>query len=151
LWGREQREDKRLRIIDANLNRAEEGLRVVEDIIRFFAEDESLVKQIKDVRHMIADCARKHFSTPSLILSRTTEDVGQRIHAEGESRRCTIQQIVHANLKRVQQALRVLEEVSKIDGGGWKDFKSIRYKVYALEKEILHYFERGSSLCDSGL
>lgn len=143
-----QKEDKLLRIIDVNINRAEEGLRVVEDIIRFFLEEKSYVEQIKMVRHSIWECAKKYFSIDALITSRTKEDIGRSIHT-GEEEKRTILDVLHANLKRVQQALRVLEEISKIKEGGWKEFKDIRYKVYGLEKEILDSFKRSSSICNS--
>jgi len=41
------------RILDANVNRAAEGIRVVEDICRFNFENENLTKKLRKTRHKV--------------------------------------------------------------------------------------------------
>src|SRR5262249_19719989 len=43
------------RILDASANRAREGLRVVEDYVRFVLDDPFLTRRLKDVRHRLAE------------------------------------------------------------------------------------------------
>ena len=40
------------RIIDANLNRLREGIRVVEDIFRYIYNDKELSTKLKNLRHL---------------------------------------------------------------------------------------------------
>ncbi|MFQ5925353.1 MAG: thiamine phosphate synthase, partial [Dehalococcoidia bacterium] len=43
-----------LRLIDANLNRISEGLRLLEDVARFLVNDAALSEQLKSLRHELA-------------------------------------------------------------------------------------------------
>ena len=47
-------QDKVLRMIDANVNRTTEGLRVAEDIVRFVLDDEKLTSRLKHIRHELS-------------------------------------------------------------------------------------------------
>ncbi len=127
--------DKIDRMIDANLNRAREGLRVVEDIARFILDSEELTKKAKDLRSEIAKIEKSRDFT----LNRNTEsDVGVGLSSDIEKTRADILDIFNANIKRVQESLRVLEEVFKlIDLSSSKKFKSMRYETYKLEKAML--------------
>ena len=58
-----------LRIIDANLNRAREALRVMEEYARFGLEDPSLSAAIKETRHELAQCAKDLAARGSLQVS----------------------------------------------------------------------------------
>lgn len=127
------------RILDANLNRAREGLRVVEDIARFYFNDEKLSKRFKSLRHRITKIARESFESDKLLLYRDSQkDVGAKGMGREERKRGKLKGIVDANLKRSEEALRVLEEFGKLvrkESG--ERFKKIRFKVYDLEKEIV--------------
>ncbi len=46
------------RILDASANRAREGLRVVEDYVRFVLDDPGLTRRLKEVRHRLAQAER---------------------------------------------------------------------------------------------
>ncbi len=120
-----------LSLIDANLNRAKEGLRVTEDIARFILADKGLTQEIKQARHQITSAGIK------LILSRN-KDVGARLENKTEMLRKDYQDIAQANFCRTEEALRVLEEFSKLtDVKASKKFKEIRFKLYLLEKEMI--------------
>ncbi len=126
------------RILDANLNRAREGLRVVEDVARFYLNDEKLSKSFKSLRHRITRITRESFETEKLLLYRDSRgDVGAKGMGKTERKRGKLKVIVEANLKRSEEALRVLEEFGKLvkEQSGEK-FKRARFKIYDLEKEI---------------
>jgi len=134
------------RILDANLNRAREGLRVVEDIARFYLNDEKLSKRFKSLRHRITKIARESFESDKLLLHRDSQkDVGAKGMGREERKRGKLKGIVEANLKRSEEALRVLEEFGKlVKGECGERFKKIRFKVYDLEKEIGQRIERST-------
>lgn len=135
------------RIIDANLNRAKEGLRVCEEITRFLLNNHKLTALFKKIRHQIDELARKIYPAPLLIKERESDkDVG-RHNSSGELKRGGCKDIFYANIQRTKESLRVLEEFSKLtDVKCAAGFKEIRYKVYEIEKES---FKEISSLPDS--
>lgn len=126
-----------LRIIDANCNRISEGLRFLEDIARFLLNDAGLTRQLKTMRHdLIKDLSKLDVA---LLSERdSTSDVGANIN-RGQQQ--DLPSLVTANAKRVQEALRVVEELAKLPELRTvihsKDFEQSRFKLYALEKELL--------------
>lgn len=122
------------RILDANLDRAREGLRIVEEWCRLGLERLELAQECKHLRQELAS-----WHTDELRLSRDTPgDLGTQLSHPQEESRASIQQLLQANLCRVQEALRVLEEYGKLyqpDMG--TAFKQMRYRVYTLESNLL--------------
>lgn len=141
-----------LRTIDAAANRLREGLRVIEDYLRFSLNDAHLMKVLKTNRHQLAE-ALKFFGQESLIASRDTlGDVGTDISTASEFDRQSTQQLLRANLKRVQEAARTLEEFGKlISVEAASLFKQMRYNLYTLEKSILACVLNQSRLKDCKL
>jgi thiamine-phosphate pyrophosphorylase len=132
--------DKIVRIIDANLNRGREGLRVIEDLVRFLLDDANLASQIKTARHEITLIARQlPLSESDLMNARDSMgDVGMELNTALEDTRVNVRQIAVANIRRSQEATRVLEELSKIyDAGVALQFKKLRFQLYELEKQVL--------------
>ena len=126
-----------LRIIDVNLNRSQEGLRVCEDIVRFILNDRKMLRSFKSLRHKVGALAKRIYGKKSLLLkSRNVKrDVG-KITTYRESRRKNIGDVFRANIGRVKESLRVLEETSKLlDRKISQSFKTIRFRVYELEKK----------------
>lgn len=120
--------------MDANLNRAREGLRVLEDTARFVWNAPGLFARFRVARHALDRVTRRAY--PALVASRdSTADLGRRMK---ETRRRSAAGLVAANFRRVEEALRVLEEYGKVlsprAAGG---FKRIRFDMYTLEKEAL--------------
>ena len=118
------------RIIDANLNRATAALRVLDEIARFYFNDEEISRSLKMIRHSI--CKLFDSSYDKLLFARDTQnDVG--VHIENPTKACgykpNVESVFRANFKRLEQALRVLGEY----GGLSDDF---RYKTYVLEKKM---------------
>ncbi len=65
-------------------------------------------------------------------------DLGAKGMGPHEGKRKDVKAIVQANLRRTEEALRVLEEFGKIiKKGSAEEFKNLRFKLYTLEKEIL--------------
>lgn len=126
-----------LRSIDASLNRAGEGLRVVEDYVRFGQDDHLLTQTAKQIRHELAAIAN-NFSFSDRLSARDTEsDVGTKITTSAEMARADLDNVCHANLHRVQESLRSLEEFSKtIEPKLAARFESLRYQTYTLAKLI---------------
>jgi len=134
------------RIVDANLNRAKEGLRVCEEITRFILNHHKISAQLKALRHRINILGAKSYPQKVLLETRQAlSDVG-RLNARGELKRANCQDIFFANIQRVKESLRVLEEFSKLtDSVIALEFKALRYKVYELEQEA---FKKISALPD---
>lgn len=121
------------RIIDANLNRATEALRVLEEITRFYLDDENLSGKLKNIRHNISKLADQNYG--ELLFSRdTVNDVG--ININNPTQRIDILNIFKANIKRLQQSLRTLAEYAQAENMDFKVFEKARYESYTLEKEM---------------
>ena len=123
-----------LRLVDANVNRALEGIRVMEDIARFVLCDEVSARTLKLVRHAFGQVGRG----AALAISRkSTWDVGRRVTTQTELKRASWADILAANAKRVGESARVLEEAVKLDDPGLaKKIKEARYQLYDVEAEL---------------
>lgn len=122
-----------LRVVDANLNRLKEGIRVIEDIARYSYNNKVIASKLKTLRHHgnIDD-------TTTLLHSRESHNDVLRTTTQSEMNRATLEDIIIANYKRAQESSRVLEELYKlVDPILSERFKTIRYDLYALEKEQL--------------
>jgi thiamine-phosphate pyrophosphorylase len=127
------------RILDANLNRAREGIRVTEEVARLYFDDAKLSAGLKRLRHELTKVAKRNFDQEKLLFFRDSEkDVGADSMGTLEKRRADINSIIQANLRRSQEATRVLEEFGKlISPDSARSFKRIRFRLYTLEQEIL--------------
>ena len=129
-----------LRIIDANLNRIGEGLRFLEDVARLLLNDATLTQQLKTMRH---EMLRGDWSFHQQLLNArdSAGDVGISIEAPGEEKQRELPIMVVANARRVQESLRVLEEMAKIPEVMPKleseKFKQARFNLYTIEQALL--------------
>jgi len=125
-------EGKIFRILDANLNRATEGLRVVEEVCRFILEDAKLALEAKQLRGRLSKVVRHELSSRD-----SAGDVGRAPYTKNEQSRSGLENIFKANIKRAEEAVRCLEEFSKLLKASYgKAFKAIRFEIYELEKEL---------------
>ena len=129
-----------LRLMDANLNRASEGIRVLEDTARMLFDDEELTLELKDMRHALTMAVKAVPGLDDELLC--ARDAGSDVLRSGEtgseSSRVDIKNIVRANSARAQEALRVLEEFSKLIVPGLSEsFKDIRFRLYESEKTVI--------------
>ena len=121
------------RVIDANLNRLKEGIRVVEDIMRYRDNNKELSKKLKELRHK-----SRIDETLELLTHRDSINDVLRPSTSSELNRTDITSIITANFKRAQESSRVLEELFKLHSAEYSEnFKYIRYELYNLEKEIV--------------
>ena len=135
------------RIIDANINRAKEGLRVCEEVSRFILESRSLSAGFKEIRHNIDAAVKALTDRRELLAQRDSiKDVGLKIYLRKEFRRSSYQDVFFANIQRVKESIRVLEEFSKLEYiKAAFAFKKIRYDVYEIEKKAaqrISHFKR---------
>jgi len=121
------------RMLDANANRAAEGLRVLEDVARFALDDADCAAAAKDLRHAV----RRALPPGASDWRDTAGDVGETIKASDEGLRPGPVAVVRANAARVQEALRVLEEGLKLSGGAYREVEAARYRSYRLESDLL--------------
>ncbi|MFM7394216.1 MAG: thiamine phosphate synthase [Cyanobium sp.] len=122
------------RLIDANLDRAREGLRVLEDWCRFSLERPDLVSRCKDLRQRLGRHHHDHWK----LARRTATDPAAGMAHPAQAERLQPSQVLAANAGRVQEALRVLEEFARIpDPALAHEAALIRYRLYDLEVDLL--------------
>lgn len=125
-----QQEKKIERLIDANLNRLKEGIRVVEDISRYIYDNKIFTLKLKTVRHSI----QKAYSQDRIKNRDILGDI-QKKTIKSELQRTDINDIIIANFSRSQESARVLEEIFKLyDEELSEYFKHIRYELYEIER-----------------
>ena len=123
-----------LRLLDANLDRAREGLRVVEDWCRFGMERSDLVARLKDLRQRLGLLHQSRYKQ----ARHTAADVAAGMAHPAQEQRMQPEQVLAANCGRVQEALRVLEEFGRgVDPQLVAEAAAIRYALYDLEVELL--------------
>ncbi len=123
------------RVIDANLNRLREGIRVIEDTLRYFHNDKTLSFLCKTLRHKL-----KLSTSLDLLDYRDIQGDVAKQSSKDELLRENLNALVMANFKRAQESARVLEEYTKLAPhlGDTHTFKQIRYELYDIEKQ---YFQ----------
>ena len=121
-----------LRLIDANLNRLREGIRVVEDIFRYLLNDKETAKRLKELRHI-----SRIDIYDSLLDSRDIKNDVLKKSTNSEQTRADVKSVLIANFKRAQESSRVMEEFGKLlDTQTSENFKYIRYELYDIEMNI---------------
>src|SRR4030043_2331736 len=137
-------------MIDANLNRSSEGLRVLEDVARFLLNDAELSRRLRTLRH---DLARQTESLSVGLLSQrdSEHDVGRlRPKHKGQTTEVTSLQglldLVTANAKRAEESLRVIEELAKLPEMNSMlnsaSFEQTRFALYTLERDLISRISR---------
>jgi thiamine-phosphate pyrophosphorylase len=128
-------DDKVWRLLDANANRAREGLRVVEDTARFVLERADASDALRNMRHRLDELIREHYTT--LLKNRDVEtDPGKANvaapHKEG------VPALLASNFKRCEEALRVMEEYGRVVAPkAVSRVQALRFQVYQWEKKLL--------------
>lgn len=131
------------RVIDANLNRAAEAARILEEVARFLLDDKNLAEKLKNIRHKINSAQEENYG--DYLKARDTQnDVG--VDIKNTTDRINLENIFKANIKRLQQALRTLAEYAGGDKKNVSLFEKLRYESYTLEKIMWHQLkEKGIS------
>jgi thiamine-phosphate pyrophosphorylase len=127
----------RLRILDAAANRAGEAVRVIEDYARFVLDDRHLAGQCKSLRHDLTNALSVFSAAERHAARETRQDVGTTISLKTELERADLRAVVGANFKRLEQALRSLEEYAKgSTASAARALEQLRYRVYTLERAV---------------
>ena len=125
-------------LIDANLDRAREGLRVMEDWCRFGLKRSDLSIQIKDWRQQLGVHHLNIYRKERL----TSNDPAMGISHPLQTVRSTPEDVFIANSSRVQEALRVIEEFTRTTDPNLCEIASkIRYETYEIEIKVLNSTE----------
>lgn len=129
-------EPRAARIIDVNLNRLTEGLRVVEDVVRLGLEDRRLLAGIRKLRTQVGRDVRA--LRRQVISSRKSEtDLGRGDRFD-RAKRKSLDDVLLANFKRAEESARVLEEVLKVvEPALAGKLKAVRFRLYDLEREAV--------------
>ncbi|MCL2140549.1 MAG: thiamine phosphate synthase [Dehalococcoidia bacterium] len=125
-----------IRIIDVNLNRSGEGLRVLEEIARFVINDAKLALRFKELRHKVS---MRVLSTKLICLSarQADKDVGEKNRSSFQYSTKSLAECCVANFRRAQESLRVLEELAPTLGLEPQLYADSRFELYTLEKELI--------------
>ena len=126
-----------LRIIDASLNRIGEGLRVLEEYARFSLNDTALTQQLKNLRHRLVR-VDPELQIQLLQGRDSSGDVGADMEVPGETRQRNVSGAIAANARRVQESLRVMEEISRDPDLALESnsYKQARFELYTIEKDL---------------
>jgi len=127
-----------LRILDANANRLREGLRTLEEYVRFVENSPRLTRRLKALRHQLRS-ALSGIPEEGLLAARNSGgDIGKPSNVS-ERARSSLRSVAAANFKRCQEAARVMEEYAKLlDSNAAERFKEIRFALYDLEKRFVY-------------
>lgn len=140
-------------LLDACLARSREGLRVLDEVARFVLRNRELFAKIKVMRHALQNLEQL-FGPAQLLAARAKTDLGEGRVIASEYNRRSLFSIVRANVNRITESLRVVEEFSKIYLPGQTVLiEGLRYDAYKIEREMLvktphywlnKYFEEGT-------
>lgn len=130
------------RLLDANLDRAREGLRVLEDWARFGLGRGDLVVRTKDMRQRLGRLHRDAYK----FARHTATDPAAGLGHPAQAERSSPSAVVGANAGRVQEALRVLEEFGRSsDPLLAEEASALRYLLYDLEVDLLQACRLGGA------
>lgn len=127
-----------LQILEANLNRLREGIRVAEDVIRYSPNSAKVYSRAKSLRLASGKMEKELRDLLGRELARARRlelDPGKETDSPAEMARTGESPLLGANLKRAQEAARTLEEVCKVFNMRThsQQYKKLRFGLYALE------------------
>lgn len=126
-----------LRAVDANLNRAREGLRSAEDFLRFSLAMPAAYRRLRAIRHGI-EAGTRALGVSQVELARARDSVTDPGRAASSSGARSVEHLVLINLQRAKEALRVLEESSRLLAPRRAAvFQRLRFQLYEAERAIL--------------
>lgn len=129
-------DERAYRVIDANIDRAREGIRVIEDSFRFIFDKKEIADKLRKLRHEISAVPKLlGVASVKLLSSRKSrKDIGRK---RKEKKKKDLQEIIASNFSRVEESIRVLEEYSRIlKSQSTGRIKKIRFDLYSLQKDI---------------
>ncbi|MFP3937901.1 MAG: thiamine phosphate synthase [Phycisphaerae bacterium] len=132
------------RILDANFNRAREALRVTEDCGRFALNDPAITSMAKHMRSDLKGILQEMPTSEMLTSRDTAGDIGTELTSPMESSREDLGDVAAAACKRLSEALRTLEEYSKVVAPQQTVLlERMRYNAYTLEQRLISRLSLG--------
>jgi len=144
-----------LRILDANGNRAREGLRTAEDYIRFTTGEGRWAKRLRALRHRVTEELERIASAHRLLAARDVRSDSGHPTANAEAhtpRQDRPRDVALRGLKRGQEAIRVLEEYTRgthIEAA--RRFSETRFAAYEAEQWLALCGDQAARLRDARL
>lgn len=126
------------RVIDANINRIAEGLRILEDLARFTANPSNLCSEIRQVRHTVRKSVKEYHAV-CLHERDAINDPGISVSFSNTlDQKESKEDLIRGNFKRVQEGLRVVEECLKTQNlyDKAKLYERQRFLSYSIEKKF---------------
>jgi thiamine-phosphate pyrophosphorylase len=125
------------RLLDANANRALEGLRVCEDIVRFHYGAAALFGRMRALRHDTAGAVTALPLAPIELAQarQSRQDVGRAAPSAGVA---SLDHLLILNFQRVKESLRALEECARVIAPRHaRVFQRLRFRTYEVERDTL--------------
>lgn len=127
-----------LRILDVNINRCREGLRVIEDYARFACDDRDAAGRAKLARHGLRAIVHACGADALLAARDIAGDIGRELKTESEHARDGTDAVVRAAFARLQEAARSLGEFAKlVSREAAQRAEQLRYAAYELEQIVV--------------
>ena len=126
-----------LRMVDANANRALEGILVCEEIVRFGLESPRMFRRLRTLRHAVGQAVRRLPVAPADLLRarHSRRDIGRRVFG---SRASSLDGLLLMNFQRAKEALRTLEECTRLLAPRQTAaFQLLRFRTYEAECDVL--------------
>lgn len=126
-----------LRVLDVNINRAQEGLRVSEDLVRFCLRSPGHVQALRRVRHALSRAIHGLAISPAerAAARDSVNDPGRRMYPTAVG---SVERLLLINLQRSKEAVRVMEEASRVVCPHQaKRFQRLRFRLYDAERDLL--------------
>ncbi len=134
-----------MRVLDANANRAREGIRTAEDYLRYGLNESRWSSRLKSTRALISQSLRASFGDQLLLSARdagadplSPENAADFLPKPGAQPELP-RDVAQRGLKRAQEALRVLEEYLRVANPDISaTFSRSRYELYQAEQWLMH-------------
>jgi thiamine-phosphate pyrophosphorylase len=127
-----------IRILDANVNRGREALRVIEEYARFALDDADATERAKTCRHQLREFVEVAGRDALLADRDTAGDVGRDVKTAAELQRASAEDVVRAAFARLSEATRVLGEYGKLVSASAANVAELlRYQSYELEQRLV--------------
>jgi thiamine-phosphate pyrophosphorylase len=125
------------RILDVNLNRLNETLKFLEDIVRFDVYPDETLRSVRRIRAEFL-IVKKNLPMTEIVSHRDSrQDRGRAGRFDTLARRTAAETVI-ATLSRAKESSRIIEEVLKTNLPRLSSrIKEIRFLIYDLEKDML--------------
>ncbi len=130
------------RIADVNVNRLDESLKFIEDVVRFNLENKILLKNVRGLRAVFLQIKRALREHRIVTFRNSRQDLGRKADFDAGQRRSD-EDLIIANLTRAKESARTLEEITKQESSTLNRMcKRLRFGLYDIESSIMDFLDR---------